>query len=96
MTGIDIKKVHALPLHETRARTAEALERLKGPMGLDGAWHGDVHEFGKPTAGRLTLTADSVRVEIAVGPGLHVARRSIEKRLHAEIECWLGESGAKI
>ena len=96
MTGIDIKKVHALPMREARVRASRALERLKGPMGLDGAWKGDVYQFAKPTTGRLTLAADSVRVEVALGTGLHVARGTIEKRLHAEIDRWLGEEAFKI
>jgi putative polyhydroxyalkanoate system protein len=95
MTGIDIKKAHALSMSEARVRASRALERLKGPMGLDGAWNGDVYEFGKPTAGRLTLAAGSVRIEVALGTGLHVARGTVERRLAAEIDHWLGPSAGK-
>lgn len=86
MTSIDIKKAHALDKEGIRSAAHDRLDRMRVPMGLDGFWRGDVYEFNKPTRGRVTIADGLVRVQIALGEGLHIAKGTIEKRIHAELD----------
>jgi KaiC/GvpD/RAD55 family RecA-like ATPase len=45
-----------------------------------------VYEFDKPARGRVTIADGVVRVEIELGEELRVAKSTIERRVHSELE----------
>lgn len=94
MISIHIHRPHVLKVDDVRAAARRALDGMRAPMGLDGSWEGDVYRFTKPTAGRVTLEAGSVRVEVTLGTGLRTAKGSIEKRIEHELDRWLGPRAA--
>jgi len=90
VTKVEITKNHPLDLDAIRAAAHDALVRMRASLGLDGSWHGDVYEFSKPTTGKITIAIGFVRVELALGSEVQVAKGTVEKRIRGALERLLG------
>ncbi len=90
MADIDISQNHKLGKDTAKTKATEVINRIKGEIGLDGAWAGDVFTISKPVKGTFTVTDTVVRVQIELGFAMRMIKGKIEERIRGELSKSLG------
>lgn len=85
MAAIDITRNHTLGKAAVKVKVQEVLDRIKGELGLQGAWDGDVYKITKPTEGSFTITDTTVRVQVELSFMLRPLKSKIEDRINSEL-----------
>ncbi len=90
MADIDISQSHSLGKDTAKQKASEVIGRIKGEIGLDGSWGGDVFTISKPVKGTFTVTDTAVRVQIELGFAMRMIKGKIEERIRGELKKSLG------
>ncbi len=90
MADIDISQNHKLGKDTAKTKATEVINRIKGEIGLDGAWAGDVFNISKPVKGTFTVTDTVVRVQIELSFPMRMLKGKIEERIRGELSKSLG------
>lgn len=85
MADIDISQNHTLGKDTAKTKASEVIGRIKGEIGLDGTWSGDVFTISKPVKGTFTVTDTTVRVQIELGFAMRMIKGKIEERIRGEL-----------
>ncbi|MCC6645019.1 MAG: polyhydroxyalkanoic acid system family protein [Polyangiaceae bacterium] len=97
MATIDLRRTHALAPDDARAKAEELARAMEAKLGIVWRWDGDqIVRFDAPSGaakgskGQVTLTADSVRVEIDLPFLLRALRGVVEGKVRARLDALLG------
>lgn len=87
MTDIDIRRAHALPIKDAKARVEHIAERIAERFGVDYGWRGNVLAFKRSGVdGEIAVSARDLRVSVRLGFLLFALKGSIEREIHQMIE----------
>jgi putative polyhydroxyalkanoate system protein len=87
MADIEIHRVHGLGLKAARTAAERMAEHLGRKFDLKGAWEGNVLRFERPgVSGSLAVTAEDLRLSVALGFLLKAMKGSIEKSIEHELD----------
>lgn len=87
MTDIDIRRRHALPLKEAKARVERIAERIAERFDVDYGWSGNTLQFTRSgVEGRIAVSAKDLHVAVRLGFLLFALKSSIEKEIDRVID----------
>lgn len=96
MATIDIRRNHTLGLEAAKEKAAGLADGMKEKLGLDWAWDGNNIKFNassgmaKGVTGKVTVEAESIRVEIDLPFLMRAMKGTIESKVNQNLDRALG------
>ena len=87
MTDIDIRRSHAVPLKDAKARVEHIAERIAERFDVDYGWKGNTLQFTRSgVEGRIAVTAKDIHVMVRLGFLLFALKGPIEREIDRVID----------
>ena len=87
MTDIDIRRSHAVPVKDAKARVERIAERIAERFDVEYGWKGNTLQFMRSgVEGRIAVTAKDVQVHVRLGFLLFALKGAIEREIHRVID----------
>jgi putative polyhydroxyalkanoate system protein len=97
MADIELHRIHNLGLAAARAAAVRMEADLGRKFGLKGAWQGNVLHFERPgVSGSLTISAEDLRISVALGFLMKAMKASIENAVARELDTLFPAKGATL
>lgn len=83
MSQIDIRRAHALPLKDARAKVERIAAAIAQRFDLECGWDGNTLRFRRSgVEGEIAVAAKAIRVHARLGFLLFALRPAIEREIH--------------
>lgn len=87
MTDIDIRRKHALPLKDAKAKVERIAERIAERFDVEYGWRGNALAFSRSGVdGEIAVSAKEIRVLVRLGFLLFALKPSIEREIDRTID----------
>lgn len=87
MPAIDIKRSHAIPLADARAKVEHVARHLAERFDMDWAWEGNTLQFRRSGVdGHIKVNPKSLHVTAELGFLLMALRGTVEKEIHRYLD----------
>ena len=92
MATIDIRRTHTLGLEAAKQKAEGLADGMKEKLGITWAWSGNDIKFdassgmAKGVTGKVTVAAESIRIEIDLPFLLRAMKGTIESRVNSSLD----------